>query len=149
MSGYATKKAWAYIILNRASKDNAPTHMGAWTIHAQPLLTLLELCSYPWIEPLSLVKHSYGDLSTNWSLSHWQQSGFLNFHPQCQGCAQEHYWWHLEVISSSLISPNPNVRFSILTCSTVVIEREWIRGSWDWRDRVGMVILMGANSMLI
>ena len=47
MSGYATKKAWAYIILNRASKDKAPTHMGAWTIHAQLLLTLLELCSYP------------------------------------------------------------------------------------------------------
>ena len=55
----------------------------------------------------------------------------------------------VEVISSSLIIPKPNVSFSILTCSTAVIEREWIRGSWDWRDRAGMAILLGANSRLI
>ena len=55
----------------------------------------------------------------------------------------------VEVISSSLIIPKPNVSFSILTCSPAVIEREWIRGLWDWRDRVGMTILLGANSRLI
>ena len=37
----------------------------------------------------------------------------------------------VEVISSSLIIPKPNVSFSILTCSPAVIEREWIRGLWD------------------
>lgn len=37
----------------------------------------------------------------------------------------------VEVISSSLIIPKPNVSFSILTCSPAAIEREWIRGLWD------------------
>ena len=37
----------------------------------------------------------------------------------------------VEVISSSLVIPKPNVSFSILTCSPAMIECEWIRGSWD------------------
>ena len=55
----------------------------------------------------------------------------------------------VEVISSSLIIPKPNVSFSILTCSPAVIEWEWIRGSWDWREGVGMAIFLGANSRRI
>ena len=56
----------------------------------------------------------------------------------------------VEVISSSLIIPKPNVSFSILTCSpSAVIEWEWIRGSWDWREGVGMAIFLGANSKRI
>jgi len=39
--------------------------------------------------------------------------------------------------------------FSILTYSPTAIEREWIRGLWDWRDRVGLAILLVANSRLI
>ena len=34
----------------------------------------------------------------------------------------------VEVISSSLIIPKPNVSFSIWTCSPAVIEREWLVG---------------------
>ena len=55
----------------------------------------------------------------------------------------------VEVISSSLIIPNPNVSFSIFTCFPAVIEWEWIRGSWDWREGVGMAIFLGANSRRI
>lgn len=55
----------------------------------------------------------------------------------------------VEVISSSLIIPKPNVSFSILTCPPAVIEWEWIRGSWDWREGVGMAIFLGANSRRI
>ena len=55
----------------------------------------------------------------------------------------------VEVISSSLIIPKPNVSFSIFTCFPAVIEWEWIRGSWDWREGVGMAIFLGANSRRI
>jgi len=41
------------------------------------------------------------------------------------------------------------VSFFILACSPAVIEREWIRGSWDWREGLGMAIFLGANSMRI
>lgn len=52
----------------------------------------------------------------------------------------------VEVISSSLIIPKPNVSFSIWICSPAVIQWEWIRGSWDWREGAGMAIFLGANS---
>lgn len=52
----------------------------------------------------------------------------------------------VEVISSSLIIPKPNVSFYILICYPAVIEWEWIRGSWDWREGAGMAIFLGANS---
>lgn len=52
----------------------------------------------------------------------------------------------VEVISSSLVIPKPNVSFSIFTCSPAMIEWEWIRGSWDWREGAGMAIFLGANS---
>lgn len=55
----------------------------------------------------------------------------------------------VEVISSSLIIPKSNVSFSILTCSPAVIEWEWIRGSWDWREGVEMTIFLGATSRRI
>lgn len=55
----------------------------------------------------------------------------------------------VEVISSSLIIPKPNVSFDILICYPAVIEWEWIRGSWDWREGVGMAIFLGANSRRI
>ena len=52
----------------------------------------------------------------------------------------------VEVISSSLIIPKPNVSFYIWICSPAVIQWEWIRGSWDWREGAGMAIFLGANS---
>lgn len=43
----------------------------------------------------------------------------------------------VEVISSSLIIPKPNVSFSILTCSPAAIEREWIREEARGVDVIG------------
>lgn len=42
----------------------------------------------------------------------------------------------VEVISSSLITPKPNVSFSILMPWSNE-NGEWIRGSWDWREGGG------------
>jgi len=38
------------------------------------------------------------------------------------------------------------VSFSSWICPPAVIQWEWIRGSWDWREGAGMAIFMGANS---
>ena len=76
------------------------------------------------------------------SISRWGQGKKYNSAVEC--CLDV-----TEVIGLSLIIPKPNVSFSIFTCSPFVIEWEWIRGSWDWREGVGMAIFLGANSRWI
>ena len=137
---------WNHVLLLE-SVVNPISDRSSWQLN--PIFPIIFVSVIVWKESLTpsclrIVALSFSTLclriSQFYSISRWRQGKGYNSVVEC----------HLdvvEVISSSLIIPKPNVSFSIwMPWSNN--NWEWIRGSWDC-TRGGWAIFLGANSSRI